>query len=95
MNEIKRLDTKTRKLLTAYKTITVGLETCLKYSGDTLLQLVWQREKRKKLYSFQKEGETFRQELDVPNLKKWENGETTIYSKRIKLKTKHRAQDEL
>ena len=101
MNEIKKLETETRKLLTiqrmhhpkadvdrlylprtpsggggliqietTFKTITVGLETYLKHLEDTLLQLVWEHEKRKKLYYIQKEGKKFRQELDVPNLEK-------------------------
>ena len=72
MNEIKKLDTETRKLLTiqrmqhpkadvdrlylprtfrgrhlaqietAYKTTTIELETSLKHSENTLLQLVWE-----------------------------------------------------
>ena len=79
---------------TAYKTTTVGLETYLKHSEDILLQLVWEHEKRKKLYYIQK-GEKFRQELDVPNLEKGESEQTTAYAKRIKQKTKHRAQDKL
>ena len=71
------------------------METYLKHSEDTLPQLVWKHEKRKKLYSIQKEGETFRQELDVLNLEKGESEQTTAYAKRIKQKTKHRAQDKL
>ena len=47
------------------------------------------------MYSIQKEGEKFRQELDVLNLEKGENEQTTVYAKRIKQKTKHRAQDKL
>ena len=78
---------------TAYKTTTVGLQPYLKHSEDTLLQLVGEHGKRKKLYSIQKEGETFRQELDVRNLGKGENQQPTVYAKSIKQKTKNRAQD--
>ena len=39
------------QLETAYKTTTVGLETYLEHSDDSLLQLVREHEKRKKLYS--------------------------------------------
>ena len=60
----------------------------------TLLLLVWEHENRK-LYSIQKEGEKFRQELDVPNLEKGENAQTTVDAKRINQKTKHRAKDKL
>ena len=47
------------------------------------------------MYSIQKEGERFRQELDLPNLEKGENERTTIYAKRTKQKAQHRAQDKL
>jgi len=40
---------------------------------------------KRKLY-IQKEGEKFRQELDVPNLEKGENKQTSICAKRTKQK---------
>ena len=56
------------KLETAYKSITMGLETYLRNTDDALLQLVLQHETKKKLYSIQKEAEKFKREVEVPNL---------------------------
>ena len=93
MNDIKKLDTKTRKLLTiyrmhhpkadvdrlylprseggrgliqielTYKITTAGLETYLRENKDSMMKLVLEHEKKKKLYSVTKEATKFLQQL--------------------------------
>ena len=48
----------------------IGLAMYLKDSEDALLQLVREHDRRKKLFSIQKEAQKFTQELNLPNLDK-------------------------
>ena len=114
MTDIKKLDTKTRKLLTMYRmhhpkadvdqlylprseggrglikieltyTITAaGLETYLRESKDSMMKLVLEHEKKKKLYSVTKEATKFLQELGIDKTQHKETDSVTKKAKEIK-----------
>ena len=114
MNDIKKLDTKTRKLLTmyrmhhpkadvdrlylprseggrgliqielTYKITTAGLETYLRENKDSMMKLVLEHEKKKKLYSVTKEATKFLQELGIDQTQYKETDSVTKKAKEIK-----------
>ena len=124
MNDIKKLDTKTRKLLTmyrmhhpkadvdrlylprseggrgliqielTYKITTAGLEAYLRENKDSMMKLVLEHEKKKKLYSVTKEATKFLQELGIDQTQYKETDSVTKKAKEIKnlvKKTRKRA----
>ena len=97
MSEIKRLDSKTRKLLTIHRMHHLKADVNRMRIGgntdDALLQLVLQHETKKKLYSIQKEAEKFKREFEVQNLKREANERITKFARRVRQKVKQQAQD--
>jgi len=53
-------------------------------SGDPMLAMVREHDLKKKLHSIRKKAETYRKELDVPDLKFAENESVTASAKRAK-----------
>ena len=120
LNDIRRLDTKTRKMLTmakmhhpkadvdrlylprssggrgliqlelTLKTTTIGLDAYLTKTDDPLLRIV-----KHQFYSISKEADTFKKELDAPEIAPTESEGTTTYAKRVKQKVKHLGQQHL
>ena len=114
MNDIKKLETKTRKLLTmhrthhpkadvdqfflprseggrgliqielTYKLTTDGLETCLRESKDSMMKLVLEHEKKKKLNSVTKKATKFHQKLGIDQTHYKETDSVTKKAKEIK-----------
>ena len=125
LSEIKKLDTKTRKLLTmakmhhpkadidrlylprsdggrclvqlelTYKTTTIGLDAYLTSSNDRLLHLVQRHDKKKKLYSIQREAEKYKQELDLQETSPTCDERAVLQAKKIKSTAKLQGQQQL
>ena len=83
------------ELKTAYKTSTLALNAYLESTTDRLLQLVYQHETTKKLYSVNKETRKFKTELGMSDHTRKQNEPVTKYAKRVKSAAKQKALDKL
>ena len=125
MNDIKKLETKTRKLLTmyrihhpkanvdrlylprseggrgliqielTYKITTAGLETYLEECKDSMMKLVLEHEKKKRLYSVTKEATKFLQELGIDQTQDKETDSVTKKAKEIKNLVKKQGKEQI
>ena len=125
MEELKKLDRKTRKFLTmakmhhpkadvdrlyiprraggrglvqletTYKTTTIGLDTYLNNKDDYLLKIAKDHDRGKKTMSIHHQAAKYSRELNLPEPKLVENEPITNYARRVKLKAKHQALEQL
>ena len=125
MEELKKLDRKTRKFLTmakmhhpkadvdrlhiprkaggrdllqleiTYKTTTIGLNTYLDNKEDYLVKIAKDRDRGKKTMSIHHQAAKYRREPSLPEAEVLENEPTTSYARRVKLKAKYQALEQL
>ena len=72
-----------------YKITTIGLNSCLQYSGDRVFNALLQHEKNKKLHSVVKESRRFKSPLNTAQKEIVINTKLTIAAKYIKKKAKN------
>ena len=68
----------------AYKATTIGLNSCLQSSGDMMLNVILQHEKKKKLYSMVKESRKIKFQLNATQEEIDVNTQSTKAPKDIK-----------
>lgn len=125
MEELMKLDRKTRKFLTmakmhhpkadvdrlyiprkaggrglvqleiTYKTTTIGLNTYLNNKDDYLLKIARDHDRGKKTMSIHHQAAKYGRELSLPEAEVAENEPATTYARRVKLKAKHQALEQL
>ena len=125
MEELMKLDRKTRKFLTmakmhhpkadvdrlyiprkasvrglvqleiTYKTTTIGLNTHLNNKDDYLLKIARDHDRGKKTMSIHHQAGKYGRELSLPEAEVVENEPATTYARRVKLKAKHQALEQL
>ena len=69
---------------TSYKIATIGLSTFFKSSDDPLLGLVQKHDTKKKIYSAQKEAQTFCREFNLSKLPREADEFASCHAKRTK-----------
>ena len=122
MEELMKLDRKTRKFLTmtkcttqklmwtgyislggrgfvqleiTYKTTTIGLNSYLNNKDDYLLKMAREHDRGKKTMSIHHQAAKFGRELSLPEAEVVENEPAASYARRVKLKAKYQALEQL
>ena len=78
-----------------YKTTTIGLNTHLNNKDDNLLKIARDHDSGKKTMSIHHQAEKYGRELSLPEAEVVENEPATDYARRVKLKAKHHALEQL
>ena len=79
----------------AYKITTIGLNSCLQYSGDRMFNALLQHEKNKKLDSVVKESRRFKFPLNRVQEENVINTKPTIAAKNIKKEAKNASLEDM